>query len=95
MDAKTIQKETESNEVLFDNQYQLVLWNDDVNTFDWVIQTLIDVCNLQEEQAEQCTLIIHYTGKCAVLTGDYNKLRRQKDAITERGINATVEQKVY
>ncbi|MBS1626770.1 MAG: ATP-dependent Clp protease adaptor ClpS [Bacteroidetes bacterium] len=70
----------------------LVVWNDEVNTFEWVIETLIEVCNHTTEQAEQCTLLIHFKGKCAVKTGDYNTLKPMCDAITERGINATIEE---
>lgn len=70
---------------------KLVLHNDDVNTFEWVIDTLIDVCKHTFEQAEQCSYIIHYKGKYAVKHGSLEKLKPMKDAITERGINATIE----
>jgi len=72
----------------------LVVWNDDVNTFEWVIETLIEVCGHSEEQAEQCAMIIHTQGKYAVKHGLYEDLKPQCDAITERGIGATIEQKV-
>lgn len=71
---------------------QLVVWNDEVNTFDWVIETLIDVCGHTPEQAEQCALFIHTQGKYAVKNGDYDTLKPMCNTITERGINATVEQ---
>ena len=71
--------------------YHLIMWNDEVNTFDWVIQTLVEVCGHTEEQAEQCSLIIHFKGKCAVKNGDYDTLKPMCDAITERGIGATIE----
>ena len=71
--------------------YNLIVWNDDVNTFDWVIETLIEICNHTPEQAEQCSLIIHFKGKCAVKNGDYETLKPMCDAITERGIGATIE----
>jgi len=71
--------------------YQLIVWNDDVNTFDWVIETLVEVCGHTHEQAEQCALLIHFKGKCAVKNGDYDELKAMCDAITERGIGATVE----
>lgn len=70
---------------------ELVVHNDDVNTFDHVIKTLIDVCKHEPEQAEQCTLIIHFKGKCGVKTGDYEFLQHLKSEIIERGINATIE----
>ncbi|MCS6968917.1 MAG: ATP-dependent Clp protease adaptor ClpS [Cytophagales bacterium] len=69
---------------------ELVVFNDDVNTFDFVIQTLIEVCHHTPEQAEQCTLIIHYKGKCTVKYGSFKELRPMRDAITERGIGAAI-----
>jgi len=69
----------------------LIVWNDEVNTFEWVIETLMHVCNHSYEQAEQCAYLIHFKGKYAVKNGAYDDLKPQCDAITERGINATVE----
>ena len=69
----------------------LIVWNDEVNTFEWVIETLVEVCGHSYEQAEQCSYIIHHQGKYAVKQGSYDELKPQCDAITERGINATVE----
>jgi len=68
----------------------LVVFNDDVNTFDHVIQTLIRVCKHTNEQAEQCTLIIHYKGKCTVKNGTFDFLRPFRDAICEVGIDAKI-----
>ena len=68
----------------------LVVFNDDVNTFDHVIQTLIRVCKHTLEQAEQCTLIIHYKGKCTVKNGTFDFLRPFRDAICEEGIDARI-----
>jgi ATP-dependent Clp protease adaptor protein ClpS len=73
------------------NTSRLILWNDDVNTFDWVIDALIDVCKHTHEQAEQCSYIIHHKGKYAVKHGSIERLKPMKDAITDRGINATIE----
>lgn len=70
---------------------QLVVWNDEVNTFDWVITTLMEVCGHSHEQAEQCAYIIHFNGKYAVKKGEFEQLKTMCEAITERGINATVE----
>ena len=80
-------------DVLTENEYShsLIVWNDDVNTFDWVIETLVEICGHSHEQAEQCAMIIHHHGKYAVKNGSYEDLKPQCDAITERGINATVE----
>jgi ATP-dependent Clp protease adaptor protein ClpS len=69
---------------------QLVVFNDEHNTFDHVIETLIDVCGHTAEQAEQCTLIIHYKGKCIVKLGTLGKLKQMCAAICERGIAAKV-----
>lgn len=69
----------------------LIVWNDEVNTFEWVIETLVDICGHSAEQAEQCAYIIHYQGKYAVKNGSYDDLKPQCDAITDRGIGATIE----
>lgn len=71
--------------------FQLIVWNDEVNTFEWVIETLMEVCSHSHEQAEQCAYIIHFRGKYAVKQGTYNELKPMCDAITERGIGATLE----
>lgn len=68
----------------------LVVFNDDVNTFDHVIATLIKVCRHTPEQAEQCTLLIHYKGKCAVKSGSFDFLRPFREAICEAGIDARI-----
>lgn len=69
----------------------LIVYNDDVNTFDHVIETLIKVCAHTPEQAEQCTIIIHYKGKCIVKKGTFEKLKPMRDAICERGIWAEID----
>ena len=69
----------------------LIVWNDEVNTFQWVIETLMEVCGHSYEQAEQCAYIIHFQGKYAVKKGSYDELKAMCDAITDRGIGATVE----
>jgi ATP-dependent Clp protease adaptor protein ClpS len=68
----------------------LVVFNDDVNTFDHVIETLIRVCKHTQEQAEQCTLLIHYKGKCAVKSGSFDFLKPLREAICEVGIDARI-----
>jgi ATP-dependent Clp protease adaptor protein ClpS len=68
----------------------LVVFNDDVNTFDHVINTLIRVCKHTQEQAEQCTLLIHHKGKCTVKTGSFDFLRPMREAICEAGIDARI-----
>lgn len=76
---------TETRDVM-----ELVVFNDDVNTFDHVINTLIKVCKHSMEQAEQCTWIIHYRGKCTVKTGTFDFLKPMRDAICEAGIEARI-----
>ena len=78
-------------ETATDSPYSLIVWNDEVNTFEWVIETLMDVCGHSQEQAEQCAMLIHTKGKYAVKRGSYDELKPQCDAITERGIGATIE----
>lgn len=68
----------------------LVVFNDDFNTFDHVINTLIRVCRHTAEQAEQCTMLIHYKGKCTVKNGSYDFLRPMRESICEAGIDAKI-----
>lgn len=85
-------KEDELVEVLEDvtDVRDLMVFNDDVNTFDHVINTLVKVCKHSAEQAEQCAMIIHYKGKCSVKKGTLSDLNPMKDAICEAGIDAKV-----
>jgi ATP-dependent Clp protease adaptor protein ClpS len=69
----------------------LILYNDDVNTFEFVTESLIKVCNHDLLQAEQCTYLVHYTGKCAVKTGTFRKLKPLCEALLERGLTARIE----
>ena len=88
---KTYESEAIEELVEVQSPYHLIVWNDEVNTFDWVIETLVEVCHHSVEQAEQCAFFIHFKGKYAVKHGDYDELKPMCDAITERGIGATVE----
>ena len=92
-DHSTYTKELVETDVLTDVEEpcRLIMWNDEVNTFEWVIETLIDVCGHAPEQAEQCAWLIHSKGKYAVKNGAYDDLKPLCDTITERGIGATVE----
>ncbi|ALM48129.1 Clp protease ClpS [Flavobacterium psychrophilum] len=74
--------------VSFNNE--IVLYNDEVNTFDHVIDTLIRVCRHTAEQAEQCSLIVHYNGKCTVKTGEYKELKSQCTQLLEAGLSAEI-----
>jgi ATP-dependent Clp protease adaptor protein ClpS len=94
MNMDTLSKPLETSDVLELEEtidvYDLVVFNDDVNTFDHVIQTLIKVCRHTPEQAEQCTFIIHYKGKCAVKNGSFTELKPMCEAICEVGIDARI-----
>jgi len=70
---------------------RLILHNDDHNTFDWVIKALVDICSHHPHQAEQCSLIVHYKGKCSVKEGSMDQLKPLKDGLTDRGLSATIE----
>ncbi len=70
--------------------HDLVVYNDDYNTFDHVIKTLIRVCRHTNEQAEQCTWLIHFKGKCTVKSGSFDELKPMKDGICEAGIDAKI-----
>ncbi|MES2543854.1 MAG: ATP-dependent Clp protease adaptor ClpS [Bacteroidota bacterium] len=74
--------------ISFDNE--IVMYNDDVNTFDHVIETLMKVCKHTSEQAEQCSLIVHYKGKCTVKTGPINELTDQCSQLLEAGLSAEI-----
>ena len=69
----------------------LILYNDDHNFFDFVIESLINVCDHTEEQAEQCAMIVHFKGKCDVKKGEYETLNPMCEALTQRGLSATIE----
>ena len=74
-----------------DIEHHIIIWNDDVNTFDWVIQCLVEICHHQVEQAEQCALFIHFKGKYAVKSGSFDELRPMAEALIERGLSATID----
>jgi ATP-dependent Clp protease adaptor protein ClpS len=77
-------------EVSTSDEYQLVVFNDDVNTFEHVINTLIKVCGHSAMQAEQCTWIIHYKGKCSVKVGGYAELIPMRQGVCDQGISAEI-----
>ncbi len=87
-------KEQISEELLLEEetvkQNEIVLFNDDVNTFDHVIQTLISDCDHTPEQAEQCSLIVHYKGKCTVKTGEYKDLEPRCTSLLSAGLSAEI-----
>lgn len=78
-------------DVLVEELHNLIVWNDEVNTFDHVIESLMDVCEHTPEQAEQSALIIHHKGKYAVKKGSFDFLRPRAEALIVRGIQATID----
>ena len=78
----------EEVEVLIAREHQIVLHNDDVNTFDHVIRCLIRICDQTAEQAEQCAYLVHYHGKCVVKTGAYEDLKPRCLLLLEEGLSA-------
>lgn len=87
-------REKECEDVLLEEetvkQNEIVLFNDNVNTFDHVIDTLIHVCEHTPEQAEQCSLIVHYNGKCTVKTGEYDDLKPRCTKLLQAGLSAEI-----
>jgi ATP-dependent Clp protease adaptor protein ClpS len=72
------------------HKYEIVLHNDDVNTFDYVIESLISVCEHTLEQAEQCTILVHYKGKCTVKTGELDFLKPRCSKLLSLGLSAEI-----
>jgi ATP-dependent Clp protease adaptor protein ClpS len=69
----------------------LILHNDDIHTFDYVIDALVDVCNHTMVQAEQCTMLIHFKGKCAVKEGPFPVLKQMKERLIKRELEVTID----
>jgi len=80
--VEVLEKETD--------KYEIILHNDDVNTFDFVIDALIDVCEHTIEQAEQCTILVHYKGKASVKSGEYEYLKTRCTRLLEMGLSAEI-----
>jgi len=78
-------------EELLGNQNTIVLFNDDVNTFDHVIETLVKVCNHEALQAEQCAMLVHYKGKCDVKSGEITDLVSMCSALLDAGLSAEIQ----
>ncbi|WP_428225790.1 ATP-dependent Clp protease adaptor ClpS [Flavobacterium sp.] len=84
-----VQKEVDILEMISANR-EIILYNDDVNTFDHVIDTLIQICEHDALQAEQCAILVHYTGKCGVKTGSFKELEPKCSALLEAGLSAEI-----
>lgn len=78
-------------EEVISDTYKIVLFNDDVNTFDHVIETLVRVCDHDPLQAEQCALLVHYTGKCEVKSGELSELIPKCSALLDAGLSAEIQ----
>ena len=90
MNQEKYQSDQDSQELLDENK-SLILFNDDVNTFDHVIETLVDVCDHDQLQAEQCALIVHYKGKCAVKSGSPTELKRPFKEMSNRDLTVAID----
>ncbi|CAL2085301.1 ATP-dependent Clp protease adaptor ClpS [Tenacibaculum finnmarkense genomovar finnmarkense] len=88
----TIEKIQEDLDVLTQEtkKHEIILHNDDVNSFDFVIDSLVDVCDHTLEQAEQCSVLVHYKGKCAVKTGEYKDLEPRCAKLLQLGLSAEI-----
>lgn len=91
MTSKEKNKTTEENTTSSEMNNSLILHNDEVHSFDYVINALIEICNHNYEQAAQCTLLVHYKGKCDVKKGEFKALKPLKHALTERELIATID----
>ena len=85
-----ISDELPTDKELYKEEHDLMVYNDDYNTFEHVINTLIRICKHDHIQAEQCTYIVHFRGKCAVKRGTYKLLRPMQEGITQAGISAKI-----
>jgi len=90
MSVKEKIKEDHLVDVLEQNLNEIVLYNDDVNTFDHVIETLIYACEHTPEQAEQCSILVHYKGKCTVKTGTFKELEPKCSLLLDAGLSAEI-----
>jgi ATP-dependent Clp protease adaptor protein ClpS len=91
MNTVTKSKNKSKLKDLINKPYVLILENDDYNTFDWVIKCLIDVCNHEYDQAYQCALIVHYSGKCDVKYGDKKTISEMKEKLKIAGLSVTMD----
>ena len=90
MDVKELIQPKQRVDVLEKEEKKIVLYNDDVNTFDHVIDMLVATCDHTPVQAEQCSIIVHYKGKCSVKTGEYDDLKPRCSALLEAGLTAEI-----
>jgi ATP-dependent Clp protease adaptor protein ClpS len=91
LEPEILEKEVVDADTKRANTKALILYNDDHNTFEFVTESLIKVCRHDPIQAEQCTYLVHYTGKCVVKNGSFKELRPYCEALLERGLTAKIE----
>ncbi len=90
MNKTTTKKQTETIELVIDEK-EIILYNDDDNSFDHVIDSLIKICKHNPNQAEQCAFIVHYKGKCTVKRGSYEELETMCLSLLDKGLSAKIE----
>lgn len=94
LEKSSIWESLESDLLLEENHgeiAELIVYNDDVNTFDWVIECFMNVCKHTYEQAEQLSYIVHYKGRASVKIGAFSILRPMKDSLCDKGLSAVIE----
>lgn len=91
VDKKNKNLKSTENKAKSDPPQVLILKNDEINSFDHVIQCLIEICNHNETQAEQCVLLAHYNGLCEIKTGTLSTLKTMKDKLTKRGLTINIQ----
>ena len=90
MNTDTLELEELELKEIISKEHQIVLYNDDVNTFDYVIELLIDVCKHAPLQAEQCATLVHYHGKCVIKKGPFKTLNQMHLTLSEKGLTTEV-----
>lgn len=90
MSDKSLYQEDTQTDVLDDKGHEIILFNDDVNTFDHVIACLVRICQHEAEQAEQCAWLVHFNGKCSVKRGSLLDLKPRCQALQQEGLSATL-----
>lgn len=91
MAIKTKKQTSTSLEEIINSPYKLILWNDNYNTFKWVIDCLMKVCKHDYEQASQCAHLVHYTGKCDVKRGDQTTIKSMYEKLKAAGLTVSME----
>ncbi len=92
LDTDILEETDVAVDTLVEPNKALVLYDDPINTFDFVIESLIKVCKHDLLQAEQCTFLVHYKGQCLIKNGTFEKLKPMCEALLERGLTAKIEE---